>query len=101
MRPPVTEPRERKEILMSKAKIAAFVAALFLAVSSSASAQAGKKVAAHPTRAQLALWCRNHPAATGDCKDVRSDTRGIRADRKDVRTDRKDLRGDIKGGDQE
>jgi hypothetical protein len=101
MRPPETEPRERKEILMSKAKIAAFVAALVLAVSSTASAQAAKKVAAHPTRAQLAAWCKNHPAATADCKEVRSDTRGIRADRKEVRTDRRDLKADIKAGDKQ
>ncbi|MDB4869124.1 MAG: hypothetical protein JWL97_128, partial [Gemmatimonadales bacterium] len=46
---------------MSKAKIAAFVAALVLAVSSAASAQAAKRVAAHPTRVQLAAWCKNHP----------------------------------------
>ena len=101
MRPPETEPRERKETSMSKAKIAAFVAALVLAVSTTASAQAARKVAAHPTRVQLAAWCRNHPAATAECREVRSDTRGIRADRKEVRTDRRDLRKDVKAGDKQ
>ena len=81
---------------MSKAKIAAFVAALVLAVSSTASAQAARRVAAHPTRTQLVAWCKNHPAATTDCKEVRSDARDIRADRKEVRTDRRDLRKDVR-----
>jgi hypothetical protein len=99
--PPEIEPRERKEILMSKAKIAAFVAALVLAAGSTASAQAARRVAAHPTRVQLVAWCKNHPAETSDCREVRSDTRGIRADRKEVRTDRRDLRKDVKAGDKQ
>jgi uncharacterized low-complexity protein len=101
MRPPETERRERKETQMSNAKIAAFAAALVLAVSTTASAQAANRVAAHPTRAQLVTWCKNHPAATGDCKEVRSDTREIRSDRKDVRADRTDLKADIKAGDKQ
>jgi hypothetical protein len=97
MRPPENA-LEKKEIPMSKTKVAAFVAALVLAVNSTASAQAAKRVAAHPTRVQLTAWCKNHPAATADCKEVRSDTRGIRADRKEVRSDRRDLRKDVRAG---
>jgi hypothetical protein len=100
-RPPETEPRERKETQMSNAKIAALVAALVLAASTTASAQGAKNVAPHRTRPQLVAWCKSHPAATADCKEVRSDTRGIRADRKEVRTDRRDLKADIKAGDKQ
>src|SRR5258705_10335092 len=103
MRPP--EKRildQRKETSMSKAKLAAFVAALVLAVSSNASAQSAQaalKAPPHLTRARLAVWCKNHPNAVADCKEVRSDTREIRSDRKEVRADRKEVRADIKAGD--
>jgi uncharacterized protein (DUF3084 family) len=103
MRPPeITEPRERKEIQMFRTKIAAFVAALILAGSSTASAQSGQaalKAPPHMTRARLIVWCRNHPKAVADCKEVRADTRELRSDRKEVRTDRRDLKSDIKAGD--
>jgi len=84
---------------MSKAKLAAFVAALVLAVSSNASAQSAQaalKAPPHLTRARLAVWCKNHPNAVADCKEVRSDTKAIRSDRKEVRADRKEVRADIK-----
>jgi hypothetical protein len=87
---------------MSNAKLAAFTAALVLAVSSHASAQSAQatlKAPPHKTRAQLVTWCRNHPKATADCKDVRSDNREIRSDRKEVVADRKEVKGDIKAGD--
>jgi hypothetical protein len=85
---------------MSMAKLATFAAALVLAVGSSASAQSaqGTLRAPHMTKAKLVVWCRNHPKAVADCKDVRNDNHGIRSDRKEVRTDRKDLKTDIKAG---
>src|SRR5580765_3117918 len=86
---------------MSKAKLAAFAAALVLAVSSQASAQgtSALKAPPHLTRAKLATWCKNHPKATTDCKEVRSDNREIRSDRKEVLADRKEVKADIKAGD--
>ena len=61
---------------MSKAKLAAFVAVLVMAVSANASAQSAQaalKAPPHMTRARLAVWCKNHPTATADCKEVRAD----------------------------
>ena len=89
---------------MSNAKLAAFTAALVMAVASSASAQsvqpahAGLKAPPHMTRARLVSWCKSHPAATADCREVRGDTREIRADRKEVRVDRKEVKADVKAG---
>ncbi len=101
MRPP-----EKKTILtrgrrkeMSNAKLAALVAALVLSVASNASAQGAQKVAARPRGAKLVAWCKSHPAATTDCKDVRADNRAIRSDRKEIRADRKEVKADIKAGD--
>ena len=79
---------------MSNAKLAAFAAALVMAVAANASAQTAQPVHAalkaprHMTRPQLVSWCKSHPAATADCKEVRTDTREVRADRKEVRADR-------------
>ena len=87
---------------MSNAKLAAFAAALVLAVSSQASAQstqAALKAPPNLTRAKLASWCKSHPNATADCKEVRADTREIRADRKEVRADRREVKADRKAGD--
>jgi len=75
---------------MSKAKLAAFAAALFVAVASNASAQSAQaqlKAPPHMTRSRLVTWCKSHPNATADCKEVRADTKEIRGDRKEVRTD--------------
>jgi outer membrane murein-binding lipoprotein Lpp len=87
---------------MSNVKLAAFAAALVLGVGSSASAQsvqAALKAPPHMTRAKLLTWCKNHPTATADCREVRADTREIRSDRREVRSDRRELRQDIKAGD--
>ena len=87
---------------MSKAKLAAFAAALVLAVSSQASAQSGQAaIKAHPqmTREKLVAWCKSHPSATADCKEVRADNREIRSDRKEIRADRREVKADIKAGD--
>ena len=87
---------------MSKAKLAAFAAALLLAVGSNASAQSAQaalKAPPHMTRARLVAWCKSHPTATADCREVRADTREIRSDRREVSSDRKELRQDIKAGD--
>jgi hypothetical protein len=88
--------------MMSKAKLAAFAAALLLGVGSNASAQSAQaalKAPPHMTRTRLIAWCKSHPTATADCKEVRADTREIRSDRREVRSDRKELRQDIKAGD--
>jgi hypothetical protein len=94
---PLCERREET----SKAKLAAFGAALVLAVSSQASAQGTSSLKAppHMTRAKLVTWCRNHPKATADCKDVRADNREVRSDRKEVLADRKGVKADVKAGD--
>jgi hypothetical protein len=86
---------------MSKAKLAALAAALVLAVSSQASAQGTSSLKAPPrlTRAKLATWCKNHPKATTDCKEVRADNREVRSDRKEVLADRKEVKADVKAGD--
>ena len=87
---------------MSKAKLAAFAAALVMAVASNASAQsvqAQLKAPPHMTRARLVAWCKSHPNATADCKEVRADTKEIRTDRKEVRADRREVRKDVKAGD--
>ena len=87
---------------MSKAKLAAFAAALVMGVASNASAQsveAQLKAPPHMTRTRLVAWCKSHPAATADCKEVRGDTKEVRADRREVRADRKEVRQDIKAGD--
>jgi hypothetical protein len=87
---------------MSKAKLAAFATALILASASNASAQSSQLAVKSPpglTRAKLVAWCKSHPNARADCREVRSDTREIRADRKEVRADRRELRKDIKAGD--
>jgi hypothetical protein len=87
---------------MSNAKLAAFAAALILGVSSSASAQAPLLAVKAPpgmTRTKLVAWCKDHPNARADCREVRADTREIRADRKEVRSDRRELRQDVKAGD--
>src|SRR6266568_2557322 len=103
---------------MSNAKLAAFAAALVLAVSSQASAQSAQaqlKAPPHMTRARLVAWCKSHPNAVADCKEVRGDRREVRADikagdkkeakqdarelkadRKDLRRDRKDRRHDVR-----
>ena len=68
---------------MSNAKLAAFAAALILAVGSSASAQSSQLAVKAPpqmSRARLVAWCKSHPNARADCREVRSDTREIRAD---------------------
>jgi hypothetical protein len=91
-------PRERKEKAMSKAKLAAFFAGLLLVAGTNASAQSAKPAAAHPTKANLVAWCKSHPAATADCKEVRNDRKGVRADAKEVKADRKEVRSDIKAG---
>jgi hypothetical protein len=73
-----------------------------LAVSSNASAQSSQLAVKAPpglTRARLVAWCKDHPNARADCREVRADTREIRADRKEVRADRRELRKDIKAGD--
>jgi hypothetical protein len=90
-----------KEKAMSKAKFAAFVAALILSVSAAASAQSAQaalKAPPHMSKAQRVTWCRNHPNAVADCKEVRGDTHAIKADRKIVRGDRKEVKADIKAG---
>src|SRR5215208_951678 len=87
---------------MSKAKLAAFAAALILGAASSASAQAVQphlKAPPHMTRVRLIAWCNSHPKATADCKEVRGDTREIRSDRRAIRTDRKEVRADVRAGD--
>ncbi len=87
---------------MSKAKLAAFAAALVLAVGSQASAQSAQaalKAPPHLTRAKLATWCKSHPNATADCKEVRADNPQIRSDRKEVLADRKEVKADVKAGD--
>jgi hypothetical protein len=87
---------------MSNAKLAAFAAALLVAVGSNASAQSSQLTVKAPlgmTRAKLVAWCKGHPNARADCKEVRADTREIRSDRREVRADRRDLRQDIKEGD--
>jgi len=103
MRPPEKQILDRgRRQQMSNAKLAAFTAALVLAVSSHASAQSAQaalKAPPHMTRAQLVTWCRNHPKATADCKEVRADTRDIRSDRKEVAADRKEVKADLKAGD--
>jgi seryl-tRNA synthetase len=89
---------------MSNAKLAAFAAALVMAVASNASAQSAQPVHAalkappHMTRTRLVAWCKSHPAATADCKDVRGDTREVRADRKEVRADHREVKSDLKAG---
>ena len=73
---------------MSIAKLAAFTAALVIAASTAASAQstqAALNAPPHMTKARLAVWCRNHPTAVADCKEVRGDRREIRTDRKEAR----------------
>jgi Skp family chaperone for outer membrane proteins len=94
----ITKPRERKEKAMSKAKLAAFFAGLFLVVGSSASAQLAKPAAARTTRANLVAWCKTHPAATADCREVRNDRKAVKADTKEVKSDRKEVRADLKAG---
>ena len=87
---------------MSNAKLAAFAAALILGVSSSASAQSSQLAVKAPpgmTKPGLVAWCKGHPNARADCREVRADTREIRADRKEVRADRRELKQDIKAGD--
>jgi hypothetical protein len=100
MRPPEKHSSQEEGDKMSNAKLAAFAAALILGVSSSASAQS-LAVKAPPgiTRARLVAWCKDHPNARADCREVRGDTREIRADRKEVRSDRREVRQDIKAGD--
>jgi hypothetical protein len=86
---------------MSNAKLAALTAALIMAVGSNASAQSSQLAVKAPpglTRAKLAAWCKDHPNARADCRQVRADTREIRADRKEIRADRRELRKDIKAG---
>jgi hypothetical protein len=90
-----------KEKVMSKAKFAAFVAALIVSVGATASAQspqAALKSPPHMSRTQRATWCRNHPSAVADCKEVRNDTRAIKADRRVTRADRKEVKADVKAG---
>jgi hypothetical protein len=87
---------------MSKAKLAAFAAALVLAVSSQASAQSSQAALKAPpqiTKSKLVAWCKSHPSATADCKEVRADNREIRSDRKEIRADRREVKADIKAGD--
>lgn len=63
---------------MPKAKLAAFAAALVLAVSSQVSAQGAQtalKAPPHMTKAKLVTWCKTHPKAIADCKEVRADNR--------------------------
>jgi hypothetical protein len=87
---------------MSNAKLAAFAAVLIMAAGSNASAQSSQLAVKAPpglTRARLVAWCKDHPNARADCRQVRADTREIRADRKEIRSDRKELRKDIKAGD--
>src|ERR1041385_6058728 len=89
---------------MLNAKLAALSAALVLAVATTASAQsvqATTKAPPHMTRARLIVWCRNHPTATADCKEVRADTKEVRTDRKEVCADRREVRKDIKAGDKQ
>jgi hypothetical protein len=91
-------PRERKEKAMSKAKLAAVFAGLFLIAGTNASAQSAKPAVAHPTKANLVAWCKSHPAATADCKEVRNDRKEVKADAKEVKADRKEVRSDVKAG---
>jgi len=51
------------------------------------------------TTAKLVTWCKNHPKATADCKEVRADNREVRSDRKEVLVDRKEVKADVKAGD--
>ena len=86
---------------MSNAKLAALTAALIMAVGSNASAQSFQLAVKAPpglTRSNLIAWCKTHPNARADCREVRADTREIRADRKEIRSDRRELRKDIKAG---
>jgi outer membrane murein-binding lipoprotein Lpp len=101
IRPPEKQSSQEEGDTMSNAKLAAFAAALILGVSSTASAQSSLAVKAPPgiTRTRLVAWCKDHPNARADCREVRGDTREIRADRKEVRSDRRELRQDIKAGD--
>lgn len=87
---------------MSKAKLAAFAAALVLTVGSQASAQSTQAAVTappHMTRTGLIAWCKSHPKAVADCREVRGDTKEIRSDRKELRADRREVRADIKAGD--
>jgi hypothetical protein len=86
--------RGRRE-KMSITKLAAVAAALVF-TAGTASAQSAK--ASHPTRAQLVAWCKSHPTATQDCKEVRADTREVRSDRKELRSDRRAIRADVRQG---
>jgi hypothetical protein len=91
-----------KEKAMSKAKLAAFVAALIVSTGANASAQSAQaalKAPPHMSRPQLVTWCRNHPNAVADCKEVRNDTRAIKADRRVTRADRKEVKAEVKAGD--
>ena len=66
---------------MSNAKLAAFAAALLMAVATNASAQSAQaalKAPPHMTRARLIAWCKAHPTATAYCKEVRADTKEVR-----------------------
>jgi hypothetical protein len=95
---------------MSIAKLAAFTAALVVAAASQASAQSVQsalKAPPHMSRVRLAAWCKSHPTAVSDCKEVRADKAGdkseakrdareLKADRKDTRQDRKDRRQDVR-----
>jgi len=83
-------------------KAGGFRGRLILGVSSSASAQAPLLAVKAPpgmTRTKLVAWCKDHPNARADCREVRADTREMRADRKEVRSDRRELRQDVKAGD--
>jgi Skp family chaperone for outer membrane proteins len=96
--PPVTRASGEEGETMSNVKLAALVAAFVLSAGSTATAQSAK-VVGHPTRANLIAWCKNHPEAKADCKEVRSGKHAVRTDRKELRADRKELKADVKAGD--
>ena|SRR2546423_3672593 len=78
---------------MLKTRISALCAALVLTVAASAKAQSANETN-ESRKEKLVAWCKNHPAAKSDCKEIRRDTRDIRADKKEAASDRRDLRAD-------
>jgi hypothetical protein len=89
---------------MPNAKLAALATALILGIGSNASAQSSTLAVKAPpglTRTRLVAWCKEHPNARADCREVRANTREIRSDRKEIRADRRDLRKDVRKGDKQ
>jgi len=86
---------------MSKAKIAAFVAALVLAVNSTRQRRPARRLLLTRARANARHGAGVTRPRLPIARKFRSDTRELRTDRKEVRTDRRDLKSDIKAGDKQ